>query len=345
MGGDNNLRLRGVTVGCGFFSRIQMESWRRVEGAQITAACDLDGAKAEAFAADFGLKPYVDLDEMIEAEKPDFVDIATRPSTHVPLCRAIAAKGIPILCQKPMAETWADACELAAVARATGARLMINENWRWQGWYREIKRRLDAGDVGRPFYYSMQTRNRDGLGDQPFPNQPYFAEMPRLLLFEALVHHIDAARFLFGDIAEVYCRTAQLNSKILAEDFVLIMLEHESGVRGVIDGNRASHPDDTGPAMEVGRFEGFDATLRLLHSGDVLLAGERVFEGSRLPPYRGDSCRATQQHFIDCLRGGTEFESEVSDYLRRTFAVVEACYLSATENRPVRVEEIAAGAG
>ena len=71
--------LTGVTVGRGFFSRIQMEAWQRVSGAQIVAACDIDRNKAESIAADFGLRPYSDAAAMIEAERPDFVDIATRP--------------------------------------------------------------------------------------------------------------------------------------------------------------------------------------------------------------------------------------------------------------------------
>ncbi len=71
--------LNGVTVGCGFFSRIQMEAWQRVDRARIAAACDIDRNKAESFAADFGLRPYSDAATMIEAERPDFIDIATRP--------------------------------------------------------------------------------------------------------------------------------------------------------------------------------------------------------------------------------------------------------------------------
>ena len=42
--------LTGVTVGCGFFSRIQMEAWPRVSGARMVAACDLDRPTAERFS-------------------------------------------------------------------------------------------------------------------------------------------------------------------------------------------------------------------------------------------------------------------------------------------------------
>lgn len=334
--------LRGVTVGCGFFSRIQMESWQRVAGAQMVAACDVDAAKAEAFARDFGMKAYSSLDAMLDAEGPDFVDVATRPSTHVPLVEQLAARRLPVLCQKPMAETWEDACRLAAIAREAGIRLMINENWRWQAWYRKIHAAIGDGKIGKPYFYSMQMRNNDGMGDAPYPNQPYFKDMPRLLVIEALVHHLDTARFLMGDVEEVYCQTEKLNPVIRAEDFALILLRHRGGVRGVIDGNRAGRPDEPGQAMEVARFEGFEDTIRLRHSGEVSLGGERLFSAQGVPGYRGDSCRATQQHFVDCLASGDEFETEATDYLKRTVAVVESCYRSAAENRPVRIEEFAA---
>jgi predicted dehydrogenase len=334
--------LRGVTVGCGFFSRIQMESWQRVTGAQMVAACDLDAARSEAFARDFGLKAYTSLDAMLDKERPDFVDIATRPSTHVALVEQMAARRLPVLCQKPMAETWEDARRITEIAHRAGIRLMLNENWRWQAWYRKISGTIRAGKIGRPFYYSMQTRNPDGMGGAPYPNQPYFKDMPRLLLIETVVHHLDTARFLMGDIEEVYCQTEKLNPIIRAEDFVLILLLHKSGVRGVIDGNRASRPDEPGPAMEIARFEGFENVIRLRHSGDVFLGDTRIFSAQGVPGYRGDSCRATQQHFVDCLFSGDEFETEAGDYLKRTVAVVESCYRSAAENRPVKVAEFIA---
>jgi predicted dehydrogenase len=333
--------LRGVTIGCGFFGRIQMDSWRRVTGAQMVAACDLDQARAEAFAREFGLKPYAGLDAMLDAERPDFVDVATRPSTHVSLVEKVAARRLPVLCQKPMAETWEDSRRVAAIARAAGIRLMMNENWRWQAWYRKIQELIAQGKIGRPFYYSIQTRNNDGMGEAPYPNQPYFKDMPRLLVIETLVHHLDTARFLMGDIEEVYCQTDKLNPVIRAEDFALILVRHKGGVRGVIDGNRAGRPDEPGAAMENARFEGFENTIRLRHSGEVYLGGERVFSAQGVAGYRGDSCRATQQHFVDCLASGDEFETEGTDYLKRTVAVVESCYRSAAENRPVKIDEFA----
>jgi predicted dehydrogenase len=322
-----------------------MEAWQRVSGARIVAACDLDPAKAESFAADFGLRPYSDAAAMIEAERPDFVDIATRPSTHRALVELVAGRVTNLLLQKPIAETWEQACQISNIAQKAGLRLMMNENWRWQPWYRTIAGLIGANRIGKPFFYRMEVRHRDGVGDRPFPSQPYFVEMPRFLLMETLVHHLDTARYLMGDIEEVYCRTARLNPVISGEDFAMISLRHGNGalgngVVGMIDGNRTTQPDEAGEVMGSSRFEGSEATIQLRGNGEVWLSGEQVFSGRDLIGYKGDSCRATQQHFIDCLLSGAEFETEVSDYLNTTVAAVEACYRSSAENRPVLIAEI-----
>ena len=131
--------LRGALVGCGYFGRIQLDGWRRVAGASIVAVCDVDSARAQAGAADFGARAYTDVAAMLAADRSDFLDIVTRPALHLPLVRLAAQRGLPVLCQKPMAPTWEECLEMAAVARRAGIRLMINENWRWQPWYRRIR--------------------------------------------------------------------------------------------------------------------------------------------------------------------------------------------------------------
>lgn len=326
--------LRGALVGCGYFGRIQLDGWQRVTGARIDAVCDADGARAEAASREFAARPYSDAAAMLSVEHPDFLDIATRPSTHLPLVRLAAEHGIPVLCQKPMACTWEEAVEIAAIAARAGIRLMMNENWRWQPWYRQIRELLARGAAGRLIFYRFHHRRRDGLGEAPYPNQPYFKDMPRLLILETLVHYLDTARFLFGDIAEIYCRTARINSAISGEDLAVMLLRHASGLAGVIDGHRFAEPDQEGPAMSDARIEGLDGVISIRNTGEVLLGQHSVFDPAGIPGYKGDSCRATQQHFVDCLTTGELFETHAAEYLK-TVAAVEAAYRSAAENRPV----------
>src|SRR5262245_26309668 len=99
-----------VLIGAGYFARFQAEAWQRLPDARLTAVVDSIPGKARDFAAEFAIPhAYVSLDEALEHEQPTFVDIATRPESHLPLVQQAAARGLHAICQKPMAPSW-DEC-------------------------------------------------------------------------------------------------------------------------------------------------------------------------------------------------------------------------------------------
>src|SRR5258708_35619722 len=155
---------------------------------------------------------------MFDREPLDLVDIATRGETHLPLVRLAVERKVPVICQKPIAPDWHTALEMVDTAEFAGVPLMIHENWRWQPWYRVARGMIARGDIGRPVGYGFRTRTCDGMGDAPYPKQPYFRQLRRLLIDEALVHHIDTARFLFGEIDSVYAQASRRNLNVVAED-------------------------------------------------------------------------------------------------------------------------------
>jgi predicted dehydrogenase len=253
--------------------------------------------------------------------------------------RLAAARGIPIICQKPIAPDWPTAVEIVETAESAGVRLMIHENWRWQPWYRAAHEAIGSGRIGAPIGYGFITRCRDGLGENPYPRQSYFRDLRRFLIDEALVHHLDTARFLFGDIEAVYAQGLRRNQRINGEDYALIAVMHKSGVQGWIDGHRFLNPDEEGPVLGEAFFEGEQGRLRIVPNGDVYLGEAILWRNHVTAGYRGDSVRATQAHFVGCLREGAPFESEGGAYLQ-TFAAVEACYRSMADHRQIRIEEV-----
>lgn len=337
---DSQERYRGALIGCGYFGQIQLESWKRMPGVSIVAACDVVVEKARTFAD----RAYGTLEQLLDSEQVDFLDIATRPATHLPLIRTALEHGIPVICQKPMAPTLEDAIEIAVLSESAEIPVMIHENWRWQPWYREAHRRIAAGDIGVPVSYHFRHRQRDGLGPNPYPNQPYFREMPRLLIYETLVHYLDTARFLFGDIEGVYARTRRKNPLIAGEDGALLTIDHSYGTTGVIDGNRYLNPERPGPAMGEALLEGDENWMRIIANGDIHLNGDLVWQSPTVEGYKGDSVRATQQHFIDCLRAGAAFETSANEYVH-TYAAVEAAYRSVETGKRIALREVAARAG
>jgi len=303
-----------------------------MDDVEIVAACD----ELVDRAAQFAPRTYATPRALLANEKLDFVDIVTRPDTHLPLVALAIQAGVPAICQKPMAPTWPEACDMARLVAEARARVMIHENWRWQPWYREAGRRLRAGDIGQPYTYRLLTRRRDGFGDAPYAHQPYFKDMPRLLIYETLVHHLDTARFLFGEVECLHALARKRNPVIAGEDQVLITVRHDTGVDGSVDGHRFGELEPpNGPVMGAAWIEGETGTLSVDASGRVFLEGRLVWDEVPAIGYRGDSVRATQRHFIDCLRSGAEFESGAEEYLK-TFALVEAAYRSAAEGRLVK---------
>jgi predicted dehydrogenase len=325
--------LRGGIVGCGFFGQIQLEAWRRMPEAEIVAACDQDIERARKSAP----RAYSAAEEMLDRERLDFLDIATRPDSHLPLVRLAASHRIPTICQKPMAPSWADAVAMVEAAEAAGIPLMIHENWRWQPWYREARRVIERGDIGQPLSYCFRVRKRDGGGPAPYPDQPYFREMPRLLIFEMLVHQIDTARFLFGDIERVYAQLRRINPIIAGEDQAALILTHAGGLQGIVEGHRFTAPVPDGPAAGEALLEGEDGRLLIDATGDIWLGTARTWTNQCTEGYRGDSVRATQQHFIQGLQTGEPFESGAREYLK-TFSVVQAAYDSVAKGCAVPLE-------
>ncbi len=314
---------RGGIIGCGYFGRIQLEAWARMPEAEIVAACDADLPLARQASP----QAFDSAAEMFESADLDFVDIVTRPDSHLELVQLACAHRVPVLCQKPMAPDWASAVAMTLAAERAGVPLMIHENWRWQPWYRECGRRIQRGDIGRPVSYVFRMRKRDGLGEEPYQHQPYFREMPRLLLYETLVHHVDIARFLFGDIRSVSAQSRRVNPLIAGEDQAVAVLTHENGLMGVIDGNRFADPVPNGPAMGEALFEGEEGSLHVRATGDIYSGDECIWKSPPEVGYKGDSVLATQRHFLECLAAGQAFESGARDYLK-TFGAVEAAYES-----------------
>jgi predicted dehydrogenase len=250
-----------------------------------------------------------------------------------------AERGLAMICQKPMAPDWETARRMVEISESHGVRVMIHDNWRWQSWYREAGAMIARGDIGTPLAYGFRTRVSHGAGDQPYPKQAYFRQLQRFMIDEVLVHHIDTARFLFGDIASIYAEGARRNPQILAEDHVVLTLRHARSAMGWVEGHSFMKHDDTRSTLDEATFEGDAGSIRINKLGEIWSGEERIWRDSGVG-YRGDSVYATQLHFIDCLETGSPFETGARDYLEKTFAVVEAAYASMASHRAVEISEI-----
>ena len=334
------MTLRGVAVGTGYFSQFHYDAWRRTDGVQMVGVCSLDAERAQAEAAPFAASAYTEVAAMLDAERPDFIDVITPPGTHAAIVQAAAERGVHVLCQKALAPSFEEAAAIVATAQAGGVRLMVHDNFRFQPWHRELKRRLDDGDIGALQSIGCRTRLGDGWrADAYLARQPYFRAMPRFLVFETGVHFLDVFRFLGGDIAAVFARLRRLNPDIAGEDAGILLCELESGATALWDADRYHEGLAQDPRYTFGAFvlEGERGSLRLDEDGAITLhrlghTPQQVAYAHPRRGFAGDSVHATFAHFIEALVSGAPFETDGADYLK-TLAAQEAAYRSSASGR------------
>lgn len=343
-------KLRGVCIGAGYFSHFQYEAWQRIPEVEIVAFANRDAERGDVIQREFGIAGrFEDYREMFDAVKPDFVDVITPPGSHREICREAGARGIDMICQKPLAPTYAEAGQIVAEAKAAGVRFMVHENFRFQPWHRRLRQLLDEGAIGAKLHtFNFRTRMGDGWGEDAYlARQPYFREYPRLLIYETGVHFIDTFRFLGGEVSRVTAWLRRLNPVIAGEDCGQVVFEFASGALGTWDANRYNEANYENPRYTFGELliEGEAGSLRLYGDGRITLQPLGESEREIAYPHErrgfaGDCCYLTQRHFIDRLLDGGAFETSGEDYLR-TLAIQEAVYRSNETRSPIAVAESA----
>ena len=334
--------MRVAVVGAGYFAQFHQEAWARLPGTKLVGIADLDGEKAANAAAKYGVPVFSDHEELFDVTKPDLVDIATPPASHLELVNAVAVRGLPAICQKPLAPTLEVAQEVVATAENAGTLLVAHENFRFQPWYREMRCLISNGRLGN--LHGVSFRLRPGAGQGPMAylsRQPYFQHMSRFLVHETAIHFIDTFRFLLGEVSGVTARLRRLNSHIVGEDAGIIVFDFATGQTGLFDGNRLNEHVAENTRLTMGEMwlEGSAGVLRL--DGCARLWWKPQGGKEALHPYSwpdtgfaGDSVHALQAHVISHLRDGTCLENSAREYLRN-IEIEEAVYRSAKENRHV----------
>ena len=341
-------KLKGVCIGAGYFSHFQYEAWNRIPEVEITAMCNSNQERAEYVMKTYNVKKhYTDYLEMLDQEKPDFVDIITPTATHYEMTRESLKRGIHVICQKPLARSLHESLEIKELVDSHDARFMVHENWRFQPWYREIKQLLNAHTIGEQiFNVSFRMRMGDGWGERAYlDRQPYFRDYPRLLIYETGVHFIDTYRFLLGEIKSVYASLRKLNPVIAGEDAGFVHFNFTSGAQGIYDANRYNETNFAVPRYTFGELllEGEGGSIRLYSDGKLTV--QQLGKGEQEHSYAhqdinfaGDCVHNCQRHFIDNLLNDGEFETNVNDYLK-TLRVQEAVYQSNESKTPIEIKD------
>jgi predicted dehydrogenase len=322
--------LRIGLIGAGMVSRHHLIAWAEIaDRARVVAIADPSRENAARRADEFSIfQICADAEAMFAATELDAVDIAAPRQFHAPLVRLAAKQGLPVLCQKPLAPNLQQAIELAAEVK-NQTRLMVHENWRFRGYYRDAAAWLREGRIGdvRQAQLTLLTSGvlpgADGLRPA-LQRQPFMRGEKRMLVAEVLIHHLDTLRMLLGPLRVTAAGLSRTYSEMVGEDGAVIQMKADRGGTVSVFASFAAHGF---PAAQVDRLDILGET------GSIRLDGPQLTCAGASPAekhydlaveYQG-SYNRTIAHFVQALSDNTPFETAPEDNIE-TLRLVEDCY-------------------
>ncbi len=212
--------LRVGMVGYGFMGRTHSNAFGQVSKffplqhrPVLQAICGRDGAKAEAFAAQWGFASVEsDWRKLVERADIDLIDIASPNDTHAEIAIAAAQAGKMVMCEKPLGRSAAEAEAMVDAVEKAGVANMVWYNYRRVPAVTLAKNLIDAGKLGRIFHYRAKFL-QDWTISKDLPQGG--AGLWRLdvnvagsgVTGDLLAHCIDTAMWLNGGIERVSAMT------------------------------------------------------------------------------------------------------------------------------------------
>lgn len=215
---------------------------RALPGVEVLGVSDEDQERGKRFADQYGVRFYVSYADLIQ-DRPDGVIICSENSKHRPLVELVAAEGVSILCEKPLATTLADSRAVVDACDRAGVLLMTAFPMRFSAPLLEIKARLDAGDFGRVLCF-----NATNQGELPTKHRAWFVD-PDLAgggaIMDHTVHLVDVMRWYLGsEVSQIYAQSNRIfhADEVVVETGALEMLTFQSGVFASIDASWCRPP-------------------------------------------------------------------------------------------------------
>ncbi|MFH8412718.1 Gfo/Idh/MocA family oxidoreductase [Streptomyces collinus] len=164
------------------------------------------------------------------AAELDLIVVASPNKTHVPLATTALKAGLPVVVDKPVAGTAAEARELAALAEERELLLSVFQNRRWDNDFLTLRKLLNEGELGDVWRFESRferwrPKPKGGWRESGDP-----AEIGGLL-YDLGSHVVDQALVLFGPAASVYAETDIRRPGAETDDDTFIAITHTSGVR------------------------------------------------------------------------------------------------------------------
>ncbi len=345
--------VRVGIVGTGGMAAAHAQAYARIPECRVVACCDIDAAKARAFAAKHGIAAtFPSLDALLGDGGVDAVSVVTPDAFHCPASLAILKAGKHVLCEKPLATSAADARRMARAAAKAGTIAMVNFTYRDFPAIHAVAEKVRSGALGELRHISGRYFQDWLCGDHwgPWDSTPAWlwrlstAHGSKGVLGDIGVHLIDFASYPAGRVTAVDCRLktfrktpARVGKYVFdANDSALITATFESGAVGVLETTRWATGHHNGVSLELYGDEG---AIRV----DLAKSGT-TFEMCRVRrrtvgEWQTVTAKPTPNNYRRFIRSILTGVPDQPDFARgaEIQAVLDACEASNATGRTVRL--------
>lgn len=244
----------------------------KIKDADLRIVVDPLEGRAEQVARELEVPKWAkNADDVFTDDKIDAVIIVTPTTTHAELIKKAAQNGKHIFVEKPITHTLEEADEVIKVIQENEVYCQVGFMRRFDRNYAEAKRRVKAGDIGKPLYFKGITRD----GVMPPPN---FIKHSGGLFLDFSIHDYDTARFfLEAEVTSVTGLGSVIDKQYVAEfndvDQALTYLTFDSGAAADVEASRnANYGYDiraeivgTDGAIQIGSMQQHDLKILTKH--------------------------------------------------------------------------------
>ncbi|ESZ60479.1 Gfo/Idh/MocA family oxidoreductase [Mesorhizobium sp. C120A] len=319
--------MRLLILGTGWMAQEHARRFGAIDGVEIIGAVDVDEKRVGEFADGFKIpKRFTSLEAALDWGGFDAVANVTPDRIHHPTTMALIAAGKPVLCEKPLAENFGKANEMADAAEAAGIVNMVNLTYRNVAPLQKARQMVLAGDIGTVRHVEASYLQSwlvskfwgDWRTDPKWLWRLSRGHGSNGVLGDVGIHILDFASYGAAlDTDHVFCRLRAFDKApgnrigeydLDANDSFAMTLDFSNGAFGVVHASRWA----TGHINELRlRIYGDKGGIEVVHNleGSELKAcvGEDI-ENGKWQVLDAGTVPTNYQRFVDAVRSGVQAE-------------------------------------
>lgn len=320
-------------VGAGNISKLHLDGMKEhPDRAVCVTLCDPNPDNLKARCAEYGIETtFATVEDFAANSGVDAVIVCTPTQSRLEVLEPLMQAGIPILCEKPLAETYAEAKAIVEAAEKYGVPVAVDQNFRRHFTFAMGKDLLAKNDFGKPLHLAQKAMGlRRDAG--------WRLDRHRYVMSVMSIHWFDGYRFMLDDEPEtIYVGGINSPATPGGEDTAVSMVLKFS--KGAVVGLSESFSSFTGD---------WDGTLYCDCERGGLIMGygkiQAVNSDRQKTEYTNPHDKAQATYFVldnllSAVEQGRQPETSVQDNVK-SLRIMEAAYKSVAEGRVVRIEEI-----